>query len=147
MWQKIEKEKRAADHLLYVSMKYTKTCDVMVNLMLRWQSMIEESINAMLEKAKKRRLISSIPAAPRAKVNVLRELLKKEKDVIDTLELYMFFKRLNQMEQIREAEFRKNVALRVMDNNKLVLINLDKLKEWEALLERFLSFVRHFISK
>lgn len=146
MWQRIEKEKRAAEHLLYVSMKYTKTCDVMLNLILRWQAMIEESINALLEKARKKRLVSSIPSAPRAKVNVLYELFKKEKTVKEVLDLYMLFKRMPQLEQTREAEFRKGVALKVTDNNKLIVINLDKLKEWEDLLERFLSFVKHYIS-
>ena len=145
MWQKIEKEKRAADHLLYVSLKYTKTCDVILNLILRWQSMVDESINALLEKAKKKRLVSSIPIAPRAKVNALYEAFKKEKVVKETLDLYMFFKRIPQSEQFREAEFRKNVALRVMDTNKIVVIDIEKLKSWEELLERFLSFVRHFI--
>lgn len=146
MWQKIEKEKRAAEHLLYVSMKYTKTCDVMLNLILRWQAMIEESVNALLEKAKKKRLVSSIPSAPRAKVNTLYEIFKKEKTVKEVLDLYMLFKRMPQLEQTREAEFRKGVALKVTDNNRLVVINLDKLKEWEDLLERFLSFVKHYIS-
>jgi hypothetical protein len=146
MWQKIEKEKRAAEHLLYVSMKYTKTCDVMLNLIVRWQAMIEECINALLEKAKKKKLVSSIPFAPRAKVNILYEAFKKEKTVKDVLDLYMFFKRIHQLEMTREAEFRKNVALRVTDNDKQVVINLDKLKEWEELLQRFLSFVKQFIS-
>lgn len=146
MWQKIEKEKRAAEHLLYVSMKYTKTCDVMINLILRWQAMIAESIDALLEKAKKRKLVSVIPVAPRARVNILYDIFKKEKVVKDVLDLYMLFKRIPQLEQIREAEFRKNVALRLIDNNTITVVNLDKLKEWEELLERFLSFVRHYIS-
>jgi F0F1-type ATP synthase delta subunit len=146
MWQRIEKEKRAAEHLLYVSMKYTKTCDVMLNLILRWQAMLDECINALLERTKKKKLVSSIPTAPRAKVNILYEVFKKEKDVKEALDLYMFFKRIPQLEQIREAEFRKGVALKVIDSNKLTVINLDKLKEWEDLLERFLSFVRHYIS-
>ncbi|MFH1248699.1 MAG: hypothetical protein V1660_00945 [archaeon] len=145
MWQNIEKEKRAAEHLLYVSLKYTKTCDVIMNLMLRWQSMIEASIDSILEKAKKKKMISSIPVAPRAKVNVLYEAFKKEEVIVKTLDLYMFFKKINQCAHTREAEFRKNVALRVTENENTTVINMEKLKEWEGLLERFLSFVRQFI--
>ena len=39
--EKIIKEKISADHLLYVSMKYTKTCDVMINLLKRWKIMMD----------------------------------------------------------------------------------------------------------
>lgn len=145
MWQQIEKERRIAEHLFYVSLKYTKTCDVILNLILRWQAMIEECVNALLEKAKKKKLIKEIPQAPRAKVNLLMQILKKEKIVIETLELYLFLKKIPKLEQVREGEFRKNVNLKVVDNGKIINIDMEKLKAWQELLERFLSFVKHFI--
>jgi hypothetical protein len=145
MWQRIEKERRVAEHLFYVSLKYTKTCDVILNLILRWQAMIEECINALLEKVKKKKLIKDIPQAPRAKVNLLIEILKKEKIVIETLELYLFLKKIPKLQCEREAEFRKNVNLKVIENEKIVNIDMEKLKVWQELLERFLSFVQHFI--
>ena len=43
--EKIIKEKISADHLLYVSLKYTKTCDVIINLLLRWKIMIDIGID------------------------------------------------------------------------------------------------------
>ena len=89
--ERIMKEKISADHLLYVSMKYTKTCDVMLNLIVRWQSMIEIAIDALLNKAKRQRKISSIPIAPRMKVEALKVIFKKEPDVLQTLEIYDFF--------------------------------------------------------
>lgn len=145
MWQRIEKERRVAEHLFYVSLKYTKTCDVIFNLILRWQAMIEECINALLEKAKKKRMVKEIPQAPRAKVNLLLDLFKKEKIVTETLELYLFLKRIPKLEQIREAEFRKNVNLKINDGSRVINIDMEKLKSWQELLERFLSFVQHFI--
>ena len=145
MWQHIEKERRIAEHLFYVSLKYTKTCDVILNLISRWHGMIEECANAMLEKAKKKKMVKEIPVAPRAKINLLLEALKKEKVVVSTLNLCLFFKKINKLEYTKEGEFRKNVALKLVDNNKTIVIDMDKLKEWQELLERFLSFVKHFI--
>ena len=55
--EKIIKEKISADHLLYVSMKYTKTCDVMINLLKRWKIMMDYAFEAILEQAKKKKLI------------------------------------------------------------------------------------------
>ena len=60
--EKIIQEKISADHLMYVSLKYTKTADVILNLIKRWTSMIEESMNALLAKAKKQKKLATIPA-------------------------------------------------------------------------------------
>ena len=70
--EKIIKEKISADHLMYVSMKYTKTCDVMINLIKRWQVMIDYSIDALLEKAKRKKLIKTIPNAPKLKIDEVK---------------------------------------------------------------------------
>jgi len=143
--QKIEKEMKAAQHLLYVSLKYTKTCDVILNLIHRWQQMVEISLDAMLEKAKKKKLIKEIPKAPKPKIDIAIQLFKKEEIVLDTISLYSFFRRLGAFQQHREHEFRKNVALRVIGDDKEIVIDIEKLKEWQALLENFIKFVRDFI--
>jgi len=139
--QRIEDEMKAARHLLYVSLKYTKTGDVILNLMYRWRQMIENAVNIMLEKAKKKKLIKEIPVAPKLKVTLLAQLLKKEPMVIETLHLYSFFRRIDTLEHFKEHEFRKNVALRVIDDTE-INIDIEKLKEWQALLENFIKFVR-----
>ena len=143
--ERIMKEKISADHLLYVSMKYTKTCDVMLNLIARWQSMIEISIDALLEKAKKKKKIRIIPVAPRTKVEVLKDIFKKEPDVLQTLENYEFFKRIPVLERQRQSEFRKNVCLTILDKGQETRIDMDKLKEYSELLERFIKFVRGYL--
>jgi len=50
--ERIIQEKISADHLLYVSLKYTKTTDVILNLIARWRSIIDLCIDKILEKAK-----------------------------------------------------------------------------------------------
>ena len=70
------KEKTSADHLLYVSMKYTKTCDVMINLKKRWKIMIDYSFEGMLAKAKKKKMIKEIPTASKLIVDTIKETFK-----------------------------------------------------------------------
>ncbi len=145
MLEQIIKEKTSADHLLYVSLKYTKTCDVILNLIERWRSMIEMAIDALLQKAKKKGMLKKVPAAPKMKVDAMKIVFKKEPIVMQTIETYEFFKRVDNAEKIRESEFRKNVVLKVMDKGVFVDINLLKLKEYSELFEKFISYVRHFI--
>ncbi|MEK6844345.1 MAG: hypothetical protein AABX83_02865, partial [Nanoarchaeota archaeon] len=66
--ERIIKEKISADHLLYVSLKYTKTCDVIQNLLLRWANMIELALEILIEKLKKQKKWKAVPDAPLARL-------------------------------------------------------------------------------
>ena len=117
----------------------------MLNLLERWRSMIDSAIEQLLQKAKKKKLIKEIPEIPKLKVNAIKEAYKKNPSIIETVVLYEFFKRAPNAEKIRENEFRKNVTLKIMDMGKWVDINIDKLKEYSALLERFISSIKQVL--
>jgi hypothetical protein len=143
--ERIIQEKISADHLLYVSLKYTKTADVMLNLIARWTSMIELSINSLLEVAKKKKLIKSIPPAPKPKLDLAKEVYRKNEDIMNTLSLYEFFKRIPDLEKLRENEFRKNFCLKVLHRGEWVVIDMEKLKEYSLILERFISQLKQIL--
>ena len=134
------KEKISADHLFYVSLKYTKTCDVIVNLLLRWKIMIDMSMKILIKKAGKK--WRPVPDAPRAKLMQLRKIYARVPEVIETLDLYEFFRDLEKLDKKRENEFRKGVNLRVSFKGQVININLEKLKEYAAVLERFISALK-----
>lgn len=143
--ERIIQEKISADHLLYVSLKYTKTTDVMLNLLARWKIMIETSIEQLLEKAKKKKTISSIPLAPKLKIDKIKEVYRKNPIIMQTMDIFEFFKRIDRLEKIRENEFRKNVALKISDAGKWVTIDMDKLKEYSLLLENYILVLKQII--
>jgi len=140
--EKIIKEKISADHLLYVSLKYTKTCDVIINLLLRWRIMIDMAMDTLVEKAKKQKKWKPVPDAPRAKLIQLKKLYANDEIITKTLSLYELFRDIESLEKVRENEFRKGVTLKVVHNGKMIAINIDTLKEYSALLERFISSLK-----
>ena len=142
----IIQEKISADHLLYVSLKYTKTCDVIVNLLLRWSRMIETSINEILKHAKRKKKISEISANPIGRIEQVKKVMKKDKDFLEVIELYNMFKRINDLRKERIGEFRKNVNLKVFFQGKEIDINLEKLKEYSEKLEKFISSTKKFLN-
>ena len=145
--EEIIQEKIRADHLLYVSLKYTKTCDVIVNLLLRWRRMIETSIEEILKHAKKKKKISSIPESPLGKMDVVKKLFKKDADFLAVIDVYEMLRKLEDLRKERIGEFRKNVTLKVFYRGEEVDINLEKLKMYASMLERFISTTRQFLSK
>ena len=138
----IIKEKISADHLLYVSLKYTKTCDVIVNLLSRWKNMIDKCMDRLVEKAKKDKKWKPIPDAPRAKLVQLKKIYKNSKEISDALQLYEIFRDIDTLEKIRESEFRKGVNLKVFYRDQIININLVQLKEYADILERFISSIK-----
>ncbi len=142
----IIQEKIRADHLLYVSLKYTKTCDVIVNLLLRWRKMIETSIEEILKHAKLRKKISSIPSSPLAKMDDVKKLFRKNKEFLEVIDVYEMLRKIEDLRKDRIGEFRKNVTLRVNYRGGEVDINLDKLKIYASMLEKFISTTKQFLS-
>ena len=143
--EEIIQEKISADHLLYVSLKYTKTCDVIVNLILRWRKMIETSIDEILKHAKKKKKISSVPTNPTQKIEEIRKLFKKDANFIKVIDNYEMFRKIEELRKERIGEFRKNVTLKVMYKGDEVNINLDQLKIYAEQLEKFISATKQFL--
>ena len=142
--KRIEAEFRRSDHLLYVSLKYTKTADVIRNIIARWSSTIELGVERLLMRAKRKKKIKQIPVAPLAKTELLLKI-DKNKIVKETITLYLFFRRLKDLKQMRMHEFRKNVALLVIDDKKEINIDIPKLYEWNEKLKEFIEYVREKI--
>jgi len=143
--EEIIQEKISADHLFYVSLKYTKTCDVITNLLLRWAKMIETSINRILEHGKKRKKISSVSSSPLEKIDQMRKLFKKDYEVLEIISMYEMFRKIRDLKTERIGEFRKNVTLKVFYKGEEISINLEKLKEYADKLEKFISKTKQFL--
>jgi hypothetical protein len=141
----IIQEKISADHLLYVSLKYTKTCDVIRNLLLRWRRMIETSCESILVHAKKKKKINSIPSNPVGKIEQIKKIFKKNEDFIKVIEFYEMLRKLEELRTERIGEFRKNVTFRIFYKGEEINVNLEQLKIYAELLEKFISDVKQFL--
>ncbi|MEM2017908.1 MAG: hypothetical protein QW585_01700 [Candidatus Pacearchaeota archaeon] len=135
--KEIKREQKMAEHLFYVSLKYTKSSDVILNLVQKWEKIMELCIELLLKKAKKKKQISVIPSAPKAKELLVRQIYK---ELEEPLNLYALFRKMPNLEKIREHEFRKNVAIRVIDQGKEIEINMEKLKKWYELFNETIKF-------
>lgn len=138
----IIKEKISADHLLYVSLKYTKTCDVIINLLLRWKIMIDKSMEVLVENAKKKKKWKKVPDAPRAKLIQLKKIYASDELIFEVLGMYEFFRDIEKLDKLREHEFRKGVNLKVTYKDEIVNVDLEKLKIYSETLEKFISSLK-----
>jgi len=145
MISEIVKEKISADHLLYVSLKYTKTCDVILNLIARWKSLIELSFDSIIAVKIENGKIPEAPKSPKQRLEYIKKYFAKYKAVQDTAKLFVFFKRIPDLPKTREGEFRKNVNLKVKLPNDVISINLLKLDEYSTQMDEFMVEIKKIL--
>jgi len=139
--EEAESELKRADHLLFISLKYTRTCDVILNTIKRLISAIDFGILALLEQLKKEKKIKTIPDSPIERANLVKEKIKNVKKYI---EYYMLFKFLIKTDYEAREEYRKNLALITKGKRKIVVTE-DGLEKYFYATKEFLNFVKERI--
>ena len=108
--------------------------------------MMDYAFDAILEQAKKKKIIKSIPNAPKLRTDLIRETFKKNPEVINALNEYEMFKLIHVLKNKKAGEFRKGVCLTVTYQGKEIKIDLDKLKEYVDILEKFINYTKLFLT-
>ena len=93
----------------------------------------------LIEDAQKKKKWKPVPDAPRAKLVQLKKIHSKDELIFEVLCMYEFFRDVEKLDKIREHEFRKGVNLKVTYKEDVVDVNLEKLKEYTEILEKFIS--------
>ena len=89
--EKARDELKRSDHLVFVSLKYTRTCDVLHNTIQRLINAYDFAILAALEKAKSEGKIDSIPSSKKLRA----ELVSKFKKILNLiLKLILYYLKL-----------------------------------------------------
>lgn len=122
-------EIKRAEHLMFVSLKYTRTVDVIRSLLERLVSALEASINTSLEVAKDRGEIGEIPNNLGLKRNLLQETYK-DPIIDEIIDQYLFYKKLTKADFKRSNEFRRYVTMTVMADSGIINIDIDKIREY-----------------
>ncbi|MFH1210895.1 MAG: hypothetical protein V1645_03180 [archaeon] len=125
-----------AEHLFYVTLKYTRTADVIRNAIKRLISALDYTVEDMLE-AKK---IKNMPPIPLMRVDLLKKAYPKDKKALELIDFYYLLRRIDKSRFEVKEEFRKNVAL-VADGET---VNIERLKEF---LNKTKEFVEIYSKK
>ena len=134
-----DEELKRADHLVYVSLKYTRTCDVMKNAIKRMISAYDLAMAGFLESMRKNKKISDLPASSKERVALVKSLLGVS--VRKYLVLYKLLKDVEKAECTAVEEFRKNVTLRIT-KPKALDIKVDDLNRYLGITKEFVAFIK-----
>lgn len=138
-----EEELKRADHLVYVSLKYTRTCDIMRNAIKRMIAAFEYVMKEFLEHLRKNKQLEEVPGNVKERSSLVKEILANpgKKYLI----LYNLLKKIDKAECSAVEEFRKNVTLRTKTPTPIE-VKVENLYNYLETTKEFVSFMRQKIN-
>ena len=131
-------ELKRVDHLIFVSLKYTRTVDVLKNILTRLINAFECIINGVLHNALENKKIIEMPTAPIKKCKALKELGPGKYD--ELIDFYLLLRKINRAEYDGINEFRRHVALIAhTEDEGNVEVNIDIVTEYYRKAQKILE--------
>lgn len=138
--QNAQEELKRVDHLIYVSLKYTRTCDIIKHVIERIIACFDFMFKYLLEDAKDKNEIQTIPTAPAAQVEALRKIHRDDEKIQENLDFYLFLRKLSRTKFSRRQEYRRHVTMTSILNEGVVEVNIDVVGEY---FEKTKDFMEH----
>ncbi len=137
----IEELKRV-DHLIFVSLKYTRTVDVIRSVINRILECYNAIIEGIMKKLEEENKIYEIPVAPMLKVNIIKEHYPNEK-LIEYLDFYLRLRQIYRADFERSTEFRRHVTMiSTLPDGEVVNVEIDTVVEWYDKTKAFLHYIQ-----
>ncbi len=141
-------ELKRVDHLFWVSLKYTRTVDVIKNVIERIISCIGFGLESLLKYAKEKKLIANIPTNAGLRCELLKKTFPDNIELIDYINFYLRLRKLSKAEYAKREEFRRHVTMiATIDKGEVIEINIDILKEYYEKTKDFLTFIKKIINE
>lgn len=146
--QEANDELKRVDHQIYVSLKYTRTVDVLMNTIGRMIDAYNCLIDSLLKYAVEKNLRKEehIPSTPLERGNLVKKLFEDE-IVQKNMELYFLLRKISKSIPKKEQEFRRHVTLRTVIDNKEVTRDIDTATEDYNMIKEFYEWVEQKINE
>lgn len=142
-FDKAREELKRADHLVYVTLKYTRTVDVIKNIITRFISVFEAVTYEYLEYLKEKNKIKQIPDSAKLRAELLQKMFKGK--IKEYIKLYNLLKKINKAEYSKEEEFRKHVALVAHIRKKDIKVDIPTLVDYFKKTKEFMNIIHEEI--
>ena len=141
-------ELKRVDHLFWVSLKYTRTVDIIKHVIDRLISCISFGLESLLKYAKEKKLVTDIPINQGLRCDLLKKTFPDDEELLDHINFYLRLRKLSKAEFTRREEFRRHVTMiATIDKGEVVEVSIDSLKEDYDKIRKFMTFVKKIINE
>ena len=147
MSHEAKEELKRADHLIHITLKYTRTVDVIISILQRLVSSIETEMKDILEIAKEKRHIKEIEKSPKAKTEQLKKIFKNSEEITELVRFYYLLRKIIKAEHLKKDEFRKNITLYALDESGVFAeVNAETVKEYFKKTDDLINYMDEYAS-
>lgn len=135
-------ELKRADHLVYVSLKYTRTADVIKNILNRLILAIGKAIDALIDKLIEEGKLEKQELSYPEKVKILKSEFSNDQKIMEMLDFNALLRKIDRAEFKGENEFRRHVKMTVVVDDALYEIDLDKITSFYKKTKDYVNYCR-----
>lgn len=135
-------ELKRVDHLFWVSLKYTRTVDVIINTVQRLINVFDFGLDSILKLAKENKLIEDTPKNLGLKCELLKKTFSENEELLGYIDFYLKLRKILNAEYTKKEEYRRHVTMIVNVNGETINVDIDLLKEYYEKSKQFVDFVK-----
>ena len=135
-----------ADHLIYVSLKYIRTVDVIRSVINRLLNSFDFGVISLLKLAKHKKKIEDYPKNVALRCALAKKLYKDE-EIIKSIDFYLNLRKIIRAEYKKSSEYRRHVTMTALTEEGLVNVDIDKVGEFYTKAQEFVEMVRNKIDE
>jgi len=134
------KELKRADHLIFVSLKYTRTVDVIKNVVERLINAYDFGMESLFKFAKSNKKIDAFPSAPIVRADKIKELYADDEKILNFINLYILFRKIKNAKFDRALEYRRHVTMTAFLDDGEVEVSIDIISEYFEKTKEFIDY-------
>lgn len=138
-------ELHRADHSIAVSLKYTRTVDVIKSIIERLINTIGFTLDALVEHAKTQKKIAEASALPKVKVDQVKMLYASDRAVTDACDFFLTLRKIDKAKFGRAQEYRRHVTMTAFMDDGKVEITIDIVSDYYEKTKEFLNYVSRLV--
>jgi hypothetical protein len=135
-----QEELKRVDHLFFVSLKYTKTGDVIMSIVERLINSFDFTINALFIYMESKKKVFEVPDNAVAKIAQIKKLFKSDEQFLEDIDLYQLLRKIKRSDYSTVREFRKHVTMSSVVDEIGLDVNID-------IIEEYFNRTKNFVDK
>ncbi|MBD3319256.1 hypothetical protein GF342_05090 [Candidatus Woesearchaeota archaeon] len=140
-----KEELKRADHLFYVSLKYTRTVDVIKSVIERLINASSFAIEALLYHLQDEKKLEELPKFPVARANLVLKHYPTDEQLKDYIAFFLLLRKIDKAEFTRSQEFRRHVTMTCEIDGETLTIKIDDIKEYFEKVKKFVTYIEHIL--
>ena len=138
---------KRAEHSVYVSLKYTRTVDVIKNLVDRFIITLSLSVDALVEYLEEKNLIDEKPDTLIERINLIINHFEENANIKEFMNLLLFLRKVSRAEYGTCEEFRRHVTMSVVIEGEKYNIDIDILTEYYHKVKDYVKYISNLVQE